>query len=199
MSGLLAPLATPQARHDEPRPPRARVTRDGDGSVYHRLRRIAGGVRRDERALTLGVTGLVHEALLRAGTDALADPSAHEARVCREMGRVVIDRARSRTAQKRWGHLLRARHTALDQLNVDPEHEDRAVDGLDLRLALDRLGSVSPRLRTVVWLRHELGLSEEDTASTLGVNARTVRRDSVKARGLLEHFLGSVPSRPPLD
>ncbi|MDT7858208.1 ECF-type sigma factor [Rubrivirga sp. S365] len=180
--------------------PVARAAKQGgSGNVYDRLRRIAGGLHRNEHALTVGATGLVHEALLRAGTDVLSDPTAHQGAVCREMGRVAVDRARGRNALKRWGRLVRDDRTPLDEINVDPEHEGRAADGLDLRLALDRLEAVSPRLRDVVRLRYELGLSEEEAAQSLGVTARTVRRDSVKARGLLAHLVDGGPAGRTLD
>jgi RNA polymerase sigma factor (sigma-70 family) len=52
--------------------------------------------------------------------------------------------------------------------------------------ALTRLERVSPRLRSVVELRFFLGLSEEESAATLGVTDRTVRRDWIKARAWLQ-------------
>ena len=51
--------------------------------------------------------------------------------------------------------------------------------------ALDRLAAVNQRLSQVVECRYFGGLTEEETAEALGVNARTVQRDWAKARGWL--------------
>jgi len=42
----------------------------------------------------------------------------------------------------------------------------------------------------VVECRYFLGLTEEETAAALGVTARTVRRDWIKAKGWLAEALG---------
>jgi RNA polymerase sigma factor (sigma-70 family) len=78
---------------------------------------------------------------------------------------------------------------------------------LDLDGALDRLDTVSERLRRVVELRFFGGVPEAEVAALLGVSARTVERDWVKARLFLLEALeptspasGSLPwqgrSRP---
>jgi len=51
--------------------------------------------------------------------------------------------------------------------------------------ALDRLDALEPRLRQVVECRYFGGMSEEDTATALGISPRTVRRDWRKARAWL--------------
>jgi DNA-directed RNA polymerase specialized sigma24 family protein len=48
---------------------------------------------------------------------------------------------------------------------------------------------VDVRLARVVECRFFAGLTEEETAAALGVTARTVARDWVKARGLLYQAL----------
>ncbi len=56
---------------------------------------------------------------------------------------------------------------------------------LALDEALDRLATVDRRLSRVVECRYFSGLTEQETADTLGVTRRTVQRDWVKARGWL--------------
>jgi DNA-directed RNA polymerase specialized sigma24 family protein len=51
--------------------------------------------------------------------------------------------------------------------------------------ALGRLAGVNERLSRVVECRYFAGLTEEETAVALGVTARTVERDWVKAKGWL--------------
>jgi DNA-directed RNA polymerase specialized sigma24 family protein len=64
-----------------------------------------------------------------------------------------------------------------------------AADSSETLLALDeamqRLGTVSPRLVKLVECRFFGGMTEEETAAALGLSVRTVRRDWLKAKGLL--------------
>jgi RNA polymerase sigma factor (sigma-70 family) len=55
--------------------------------------------------------------------------------------------------------------------------------------ALSRLAAVDERLAHVVECRFFGDLSEEETAAALGVTARTVRRDWVKAKDWLRRAL----------
>jgi len=57
--------------------------------------------------------------------------------------------------------------------------------------ALTRLAGLDERLAKVVECRYFGGLTEEETASVLGVTARTVRRDWIKAKGWLYRELHS--------
>ncbi len=105
------------------------------------------------------------------------------------MGRVAIDRARKRNAEKRGGG---AEHTSLDGSETDSaalRPEARIHGDMDVHAALEALGRVCPDLREIVRLRHEVGLTEEQTAAVLGAPLRTVQRDWAKARGLLRHIL----------
>ena len=63
--------------------------------------------------------------------------------------------------------------------------EDRSEMLLALDEALTRLAALNDRLARVVECRYFGGLTEEETAEVLGVTARTVRRDWVKAKSWL--------------
>jgi RNA polymerase sigma factor (sigma-70 family) len=69
--------------------------------------------------------------------------------------------------------------------------EDRAEALLALDEALSALEAVDPRLGQVVQCRFFGGLTEEETGEVLGVTARTVRRDWLKAKGWLYHQLSA--------
>ena len=158
--------------------------------VYEELRRIAQrALRRERTGHTLGTTGLVHEAYLR-----LADQTRLEYRdrahfygiAARAMRHILVDYARRHRAAKRGGD---QRAVALDEavLNI----EDRAEALLGLDEALKDLEALDPRLGQVVQCRFFGGLTEEETGEVLGVTARTVRRDWLKAKGWLHHHLSA--------
>jgi DNA-directed RNA polymerase specialized sigma24 family protein len=67
--------------------------------------------------------------------------------------------------------------------------DDRADTLLAVDEALGRLEAVDARLARVVESRFFGGLTEEETGEVLGVTARTVRRDWLKAKGWLHRKL----------
>lgn len=152
--------------------------------VYEELRRMAHRQLLSERAdHTLNTTGLVHEAYLRLATPSglqWADRAHFFAIAARAMRRVLIDHARRYHAAKRPGSRLRV---PLDDANLAVE--ERAEGLLALDEALDRLAQLDARQSRVVECRFFGGMTEDETAAALGVTARTVRRDWVKAKGWL--------------
>jgi DNA-directed RNA polymerase specialized sigma24 family protein len=58
-----------------------------------------------------------------------------------------------------------------------------------LHEALDQLALIDERLAQVVECRFFGGMTEQETAAALSITERTVRRDWVKARGLLYQAL----------
>ena len=156
--------------------------------VYDELRSIA----RRQLSLrapggTLSTTGLVHEAYLRLVDQSRVtwrDRGHLFALASVAMRHVLVDRARARTAHKREG--------ALTRVPLDAEQiaaEDQAETLLLLNDAIDRLATIEPRLARVVDCRFFGGLSDEETAESLGVTTRTVQRDWCKARMFLRQAL----------
>jgi RNA polymerase sigma factor (TIGR02999 family) len=150
--------------------------------VYNELRRTARrelGVRPSD---TLSSTALVHELYLKFSRSR-ADwrDRAHFLGVAAvAMRHILVDRARRRTADKRGGN---HRHVTLaDDLTTA---DSQAESLLELHEALDQLTILDERLARVVECRFFGGMTEQETAEALQVTARTVRRDWVKARGLL--------------
>lgn len=155
--------------------------------LYPELRRIAGRVHAANPSDTLSPTALVHELYLRlAGEERGSWGSrAHFLAVAAiAMRHILVDRARERAAGKRGGGQQRV--TLDEGVGAIAEQADAM---LELDEALTQLAALDRRLAQVVECRFFGGMSEEETAVALGVTARTVRRDWVKARGLLHRAL----------
>jgi RNA polymerase sigma factor (TIGR02999 family) len=157
------------------------------GLVYAELRRIGTREKRHSSNDTLNPTALVHEAYLKLVVSENVDwrDRAHFLGVAAvAMRRILVDRARARLAVKRGG----GQHAVtLDEGAGSLTERDDALLALDD--ALSELALVDQRLARVVECRFYGGLSEEETAEAVGISLRTVRRDWVKARGLLSHAL----------
>ncbi len=156
--------------------------------VYHELRRAARRELAVRPSDTLFTTALVHELYLKFSRSPRADwrNRAHFLRAAGvAMRHILVDRARRRTAEKRGGP---HRTVTLDDGLTAADSQSESL--LELHEALDELATLDQRLARVVECRFFGGMTEQETAEALGVTERTVRRDWVKARGLLYHALG---------
>ena len=162
--------------------------------LYEELRGIAHrhlSARRNPTGATptLITTALVNEAYLKLVDQSRADwrDRAHFlALAAVAMRHILVDRARSRASAKRGGE--RRRVTLEDDaIGLD----DQAELILEIEEGMRQLESLNPRLARVVEARFFAGLSEEETAEALGITTRTVQRDWVKAKMLLQQTLSS--------
>jgi RNA polymerase sigma factor (TIGR02999 family) len=150
--------------------------------LKHRANAQLGGSPR-----TLDTTALVHEAYLKLSGSARPDwaDAQHFFRVAaRAMRQVVIDRARSRLTVKRGGG-----QALLDLDRIEVGADSAAEQMVALDDALSRLARQDARLAAVVELRFFGGLSVEETARSLDVSGRTVKRDWRLARAFLHGVL----------
>jgi RNA polymerase sigma factor (TIGR02999 family) len=152
--------------------------------VYDELRQFAHRYMNKRFAgQTLQTTALVNEAYLRmVGQDQVDwQNRTHFFAVCaRVMRNLLVDRARSRQADKHGGG---ARRVSLDEAAIVlPE---RQIDLLALDEALDRLAGIDPRKSQIVEMRYFGGMSVEETAEVLAVSPITVKREWLKARAWL--------------
>ena len=143
--------------------------------VYDELRKLAAAKMAQERPnQTLQPTALVHEAWLRlVGQDNQRwDGRAHFFGAAAEaMRRILIDRARRRTAARHGGGEA---PLAIDQIEIAaPGQED---DWLELSDALERLEAVDKQKAEFIKLRYFVGLSLEEAADVLGVSVPTASR-----------------------
>lgn len=172
-----------------------RQAREGDseafdrlmGVVYDELKAVAGRQLRRERSdHTLDATALVHEAYIKLVDQArlpVQDRSHFLAIAARAMRQILVDHARRRNAGKRGGDWARTTLTA--------GHATFEFDPSEL-LTLDAaMEELEERQRKVVEYRFFGGMEETEIAEVLGVSARTVRRDWVKARAWLYRTLYS--------
>ncbi|MBL8961506.1 MAG: sigma-70 family RNA polymerase sigma factor, partial [Gemmatimonadetes bacterium] len=164
--------------------------------VYDELRRIARRHLRGEAVgHTLTTTALVHEAYLRL-VNAQNVPEENRTRflvtASVAMRRVLVDYARAHRAEKRGGGVVPVElHDALQATTDDTGRL------LELDEALERLAAIAPRLAQVVECRFFGGMTEDDTATALGISLRTVRRDWLKAKGWLAVELAPDGSASP--
>lgn len=159
--------------------------------AHRRIAAVSGG-----RGDTLATTALVHEAYLKlaayerateGSASALESSPWHDrshfvALAALVMRQILIDRAR---AAKRPGGA--AARVTLDEGAAAADGRPEAL--LELDHALERLATLAPRLARVVVCRFYGGLTEDETATALGLTARTVQRDWVKARAMLHAML----------
>jgi RNA polymerase sigma factor (TIGR02999 family) len=106
------------------------------------------------------------------------------------MRHILVDHARRRIADKRGGA---QRVVTLDEALVAGDGQAEVL--LELHDALEHLATLDARLARVVECRFFGGMTERQTAEALGITERTVRRDWVKARGLLYRALGADMTR----
>lgn len=171
--------------------------------VYAELRAIAHRQLQQERdSHTLNTTALVHETFLRLANQSgirWRNEAHFFAIAARVMRQVLVDYARYHRAAKRGGGRLVAKQpmeldaiAAMkpDTVVIESLLADERADVLvELDEALARLAELDERLVRVVECRFFAGLTEEETAKVLGLTARTVRRDWVKAKAWLRREL----------
>jgi RNA polymerase sigma factor (TIGR02999 family) len=163
-------------------------------AVYNELRRLAAAYMRRERpGHSLQATALVHEAYMRlAGAGTPWNDRQHFIGIAaRSMRQILVERARARGAQKRWGALARV---SLTDTIAAAREEDALLPALDE--ALTRLEALDPEQAKIVELRYFAGLSIEETADSLGLSPATVKRRWAMARAWLFRALTDSPEGP---
>src|SRR6187455_452152 len=145
--------------------------------LYDDLRRLARRqLARERGSRTIQPTTLVHEAYIKlAGSTPRAQDRAHFLAIAAHaMRQVLVDQARERRAAKRGPDWVST--TLTDGVSTT------TLDAESLLALDDALDRLDPRQRQVVECRFFAGLGDAEIAEALGVTARTVRRDWVKAR-----------------
>jgi RNA polymerase sigma factor (TIGR02999 family) len=158
--------------------------------VYRELRVLARQQRRRWHGdITLDTTALVHEVYLKlVGQHQPASRSrAHFfAIAAKAMRHILCNYARARSRKKRGGRVPHVRlepgHEVVGQLQLTDDQTER-LTALDD--ALRTFAPIAERQAQVVECRFFGGMSIEDTATALGVSARTVQRDWIFARAWL--------------
>ena len=159
---------------------------------YPELRRIAAARMRAERSNhTWGPTVLVNELYLEllkigqlrdTGPEGVAEREQFLALCAHVMKRLLLNHARKLPSRIGRGELR-------EMADPDSSAEHALVE---VENALNRLGGISPRLRTVVELRVFEGLTREQIALRLGCGTATVARDWSFARHWLEESFARI-------
>lgn len=153
--------------------------------VYNELRKLAASKMAQERpGQTLDATALVHEAYLRLVDQDVAqhwESRGHFfAAAAEAMRRILIERARRRSAAKYGGKLPRV---DFDQLDVADERRSQELMALDDALSeLERHDAPAAQL---VKLRYFAGLSHQQAADAMGITRRVADRLWALARAWL--------------
>jgi RNA polymerase sigma factor (TIGR02999 family) len=162
--------------------------------VYEQLRLLADqALAKDLGNKSLQPTELVHEAYLRLVDTKQLDWQSRShffGVAARLMRQILVDRARSRLAQKRGGRALK-----VSMQTVEIEVADsgpRPIDLISLDLALRELTDLDLDQGRIVELRFFAGMTVEETAEVLGVSPRTIKRDWRLAKAWLRRRLNGV-------
>jgi len=161
-------------------------------ALYGELHRLAKReLARQSYPVSLGATTLLHQAYIEmAGKEGVSFPDrprfmGYAARVMRGL---IIDYARSRSAQKRGGQF--------EITTVSTEAENAADDRELSRISdtLDELAKADPSLAELVDLKFFCGFTLAEIGAMRGVSERTAQRDWEKARIYLHRSI-----RPDLE
>ena len=144
--------------------------------VYDELRKLAAARMANESAgHTLQPTALVHEAWLRlAGNDApvqFANRAHFFAAAADAMRRILIERARRKSAEKRGGNWQRI---DLDKVDIAAEADDDTL--LLVNEALEKLAREDASAAEIAKLRFFGGLTLEEAGQVMQVTERTANR-----------------------
>ena len=140
-------------------------------------------MRRERPGQTIQATALVHEAYLRladAGTP-WKDERHFVGIAARSMRQILVERARARGAQKRWGGLDRV--SLVDSLIGGRPERKRCFRRSTKRST--RLEAIDPEQARIIELRFFGGLSIEEAAAALDISPATLKRRWALARAWL--------------
>ena len=154
--------------------------------VYDELRKLAAHkMTQQPPGQTLQATALVHEAYLRLiGSEPVQwNGRGHFFSAAAEaMRRILIERARTKSARKHGGGLQRV---DLDQVDIALDTDDDLL--LLLNDALEEFREKDPTAAELIKLRFFVGLPNHQAAELLGVSERTAKRSWAYARAWFYH------------
>jgi RNA polymerase sigma-70 factor (ECF subfamily) len=159
--------------------------------LYEPLHRLASKqFSRERNANTLQATALIHETFIQlAGIQEIDWQSrAHFLSIASTMmRRILIDHARTKASQKRFGG------TRIDLSSGIASSHDDNVQLIAIDRALQSLNKISPRACQVVEMKYFGGFGFDEIGLALDVSPRTAKRDWDMARKVLyNHLSGSI-------
>jgi len=152
--------------------------------VYGELRKLAASkMARESPNQTLQPTALVHEVWLRlvGNENQRWNGRAHFFGAAAEaMSRILIERARKRSAKRHGGGLERVDVATLEVASIGSDEQLFAVNE-----ALDQLAAQNPEKAELVKLRYFVGMTIAEAAEALGISEPAARRQWAFARAWL--------------
>lgn len=163
-------------------------------ALYPEIKRVARvRLAQSGHAAGLNTTALVHEGFLRMADqqglqgDTRGQFFAYVGRVLRS---VVIDHLRTEGRDKRGGDAVMV---TLSAANDVAAVQSQAVDLIGLDQALARMRELDMTLYELIEMIGFAGLSIAEVATLRGVSTRSINRELLKARALLQELLGDPP------
>jgi len=152
--------------------------------VYEELRRLAAlRMARESAGQTLQPTALVHEAWVRmvdGGARSWENRAHFFGAASEAMRRILIEKARSKARLKRGGDLQRIDIAEIELADATPDEKLLLIEE-----ALVALAAENPERAKVVELKFFGGLTNKESAETLGISSRTVDRHWLCAKAWL--------------
>jgi RNA polymerase sigma factor (TIGR02999 family) len=162
--------------------------------LYPEIKRVARmRLAQSGHAAGLNTTALVHEGFLRMADqqgllgDTRGQFFAYVGRVLRS---VVIDHLRTEGRDKRGGDAVMVTLSAADDVAAV---QSQAVDLIGLDQALARMRELDAGLYELIEMIGFAGLSIAEVATLRGLSTRSINRELLKARALLQELLGDPP------
>lgn len=145
------------------------------------------------RSAGLNTTALVHEGFLRmADQQGLQGETRGQffAYVGRVLRSVVIDHLRGEGRDKRGGDAVMVTLSAADDV---ASVQSQAIDMIGLDQALERMRALDTGLYELIEMIGFAGLTIAEVAVLRGLSTRSINRELLKARALLQELLGDKP------
>lgn len=162
--------------------------------LYPEIKRVARiRLAQSGHAAGLNTTALVHEGFLRmADQQGLQGETRGQffAYVGRVLRSVVIDHLRGEGRDKRGGDAVMVTLSAANDVAAE---QSQAVDMIGLDRALERMRELDTGLYELIEMVGFAGLTIAEVAELRGLSTRTVNRELLKARALLQELLGDMP------
>jgi RNA polymerase sigma factor (TIGR02999 family) len=153
--------------------------------IYLQLKNIASRELARRARDTLNTTGLVHEAFIKLAEHDVELDRAHRIHlVTRVMRQITVDHARAKQSQKRNGQTQALDGELLDGFGLQVQADNFDLVAFDQ--ALLQLAQLQPRMARVLELAFFAGIENQEIASLLDINLRTVQRDLTAAKLLLQ-------------
>ena len=154
--------------------------------IYPDLKRIASGVRHKQLAVsrTLNTTSLVNEAWLRLNKHGVKAKSRKHffCITAKAMRQILVNAAQEKLSLKR-----HANQVTLDVSRIASEPEAEFM--LQLNEVVESIEGSHGRLADVFQFKYFLGFSEKEIAETLGVDVRTIRRDWLTVKKIIQEVV----------